>query len=127
MAEETGGRRPTRSVLTAILLFVVAVFLARLLVAGGVAWIVFAACVPILLFVLTARLGFRPAIVGTLLFVLLVLGLKWFLQRSPTGWVALLLLPVLLLTAVLVGRVLGQLRRDRRAKRDEGSADRGSS
>jgi hypothetical protein len=117
-----GARRPTRGLLGLLALFVVAVFLARLLLAGGAAWVAFALCVPVVLFVLTARAGFRVALGVTAGFTLLVLGLKWFLQGSPTGWVALLLLPVLLLTAVLVGRVLAQMRRDRRAANDEGEA-----
>lgn len=113
------ARRPTRWLLGLLALFVVAVFLARLLLAGGAAWVAFGVCVPIVLFVITARAGFRVALVVTVAFTLLVLGLKWFLQGSPTGWVALLLLPVLLFTAVLVGRVLGQMRRDRQAAKDD--------
>jgi hypothetical protein len=106
-------------VLGAVALFVVAVFLARLLLAGGAAWVAFAVCVPVVLFVITARAGFRVALVVAGLFTLLVLGLRWFLQRSPTGWIALLLLPVLVLTAVVAGRVLAQMRRDRKARKDE--------
>lgn len=118
MDEAPTGRRPTRFVGAGIALFVVAVFLARLLIAGGAAWVAFGICVPILLFVLSAAVGFRFALASTAVFVLLVLALKWFLERSPTGWVALLLLPVLAFTAMLVGRVLAQMRRDRLARRD---------
>ena len=118
MDEAPAGRRPTRLVGGAIGLFVVAVFLARLLIDGGAAWVAFGLCVPVLLFVLTAAAGFRFAVAATALFVLVVLGLRWFLERSPTGWVALLLLPVLAFTALLVGRVLAQMRRDRQAGRD---------
>jgi ABC-type uncharacterized transport system permease subunit len=108
-----------------VALFVAAVFLARLLLAGGAAWVAFALCLPVVLFVLTARAGFRAALAVTAGFTLLVLGLKWVLRRSPTGWVVLLLLPVLLLTAVLAGRVLAQLRRDRRDRdRHDGAAPR---
>lgn len=119
MDGEPGARRPTRFALGAVALFVVAVFLARLLLAGGAAWVAFAACVPVVLFVITARAGFRVALVVTALFTLLVLGLRWFLQGSPTGWIALLLLPVLLFTAVLAGRVLAQMRRDRKAAKGD--------
>ena len=118
-----GGRRPTRLVLGAAALFVVAVFLARLLIAGEAAWVAFGLVVPVLLFALTAAASFRFAVVATSLFVVVVLALRWFLQRSPTGWVALLLLPVLVFTAVLVGRVLGQLKRDRDARGREQEAE----
>jgi hypothetical protein len=118
-----GARRPTRLALGALLLFVVAVFLARLLLAGGAGWVAFAVLVPIVLFVMTARAGFRAALAVTAAFTLLVLGLRWFLQQSPTGWILLLLLPVVAFTAVLVGRVLAQMRRDRRARRGDEPAE----
>lgn len=113
----SGGRRPTRLIAGAIVLFLVAVFLARLLIAGGAGWVAFGLCVPVLLFVLSAAVSFRFAVVATALFVLAVLALRWFLERSPTGWIALLLLPVLAFTAMLVGRVLAQLKRDRDARK----------
>jgi hypothetical protein len=116
MDGESAGRRPTKAILGAILLFVLAVFLARLLIAGGVAWVAFAACVPILLFVLSAAVSFRFALVATLAFTLAVLALRWFLERAPTGWIPLLLLPVVAFTAMLAGRVLAQMRRDRQAR-----------
>ena len=116
MDETAGGRRPTKPVLGAIFLFLLAVFLARLLLAGGAAWIAFAACVPILLFVLSAAVSFRFALAATALFVALVLGLRWFLEGSPTGWIPLLLLPVVAFTGLLAGRVLAQMRRDRLAR-----------
>ena len=125
MDQETAGRRPTKPVLGAIFLFVLAVFLARLLLAGGAAWVAFAACVPILLFVLSAAVSFRFALAATAVFVVLVLGLRWFLQQAPTGWIPLLLLPVVAFTAMLAGRVLAQMRRDRlaRAEREAGGGD----
>lgn len=115
MDEEAAGRRPTKAIVGAILLFLLAVFLARLLLAGGAAWVAFAACVPILLFVLSAAVSFRFALVATLAFTLAVLALRWFLERAPTGWIPLLLLPVVAFTAMLAGRVLAQMRRDRQA------------
>jgi hypothetical protein len=117
MDEEAEARRPTKAVIGAILLFVLAVFLARLLIAGGAAWFAFAACIPILLFVLSAAVGFRFALVVAAVFVVLVLGLRWFLEQSPTGWIPLLLLPVVAFTAMLAGRVLAQMRRDRLARK----------
>lgn len=122
---EAAGRRPTKAVIGAILLFLLAVFLARLLLAGGAAWVAFAACVPVLLFVLSAAVSFRFALAVTTVFVLLVLGLRWFLEGSPTGWIPLLLLPVVAFTAMLAGRVLAQMRRDRlaRAERERDGRD----
>jgi hypothetical protein len=123
MDEVAEGRRPTKAVVGAILLFLLAVFLARLLIEGGVAWVAFAACVPILLFVLSAAVSFRFAVATTLVFVAFVLGLRWFLEEAPTGWIPLLLLPVVAFTAMLAGRVLAQMKRDRlaRAERETGS------
>ena len=123
MDEEAAGRRPTKAVVGAILLFLLAVFLARLLIEGGAAWVAFAACVPLLLFVLSAAVSFRFAVVVTVAFVAFVLGLRLFLEGSPTGWIPLLLLPVVAFTAMLAGRVLAQMKRDRvaRARRESGS------
>ena len=113
MDVEQAGRRPTRLVAGAVGLFLVAVLLGRLLLAGGAAWVAFALVLPVLLFVLSAASSFRFALVATALFVAAVLAIRWFLGRSPLGWIPLLLLPVLLFTAMLVGRVLAQMRRDR--------------
>jgi hypothetical protein len=125
MDDVAGGRRPTKAVVGVILLFLLAVFLARLLLEGGAAWVAFAACVPILLFVLSAAVSFRFAVVSTLVFIAVVLGLRLFLQESPTGWIPLLLLPVVAFTAMLAGRVLAQMKRDRmaRARRKAGADD----
>jgi hypothetical protein len=117
MDEAPPGRRPTRLVAAAVVLFLVAVLLGRLLLAGGAAWVALALIVPLVLFVLTAASSFRVALVATGLFVLGVLAVRWLLERTPTGWVPLLLLPVLAFTAMLVGRVLGQMRRDRLERR----------
>jgi hypothetical protein len=125
MDEAPAGRRPTRLVLGAAALFAVAVFLARLILAGGAGWVAFALVVPVLLVALTAAVSFRFAAVAVALFAALVVALRWFLERSQSqGWIALLLLPVLAFTGVLVGRVLATMRRDRRARR-EAAADGG--
>lgn len=124
MDEEVDSRRPTKAVIGAILLFLLAVFLARLLVEGGAAWIAFAACVPILVFVLSAAVSFRFALAVAFAFTLLVLALRWFLEQSPTGWIPLLLLPVVAFTAMLAGRVLAQMRKDR-ASRSAGAVEPG--
>lgn len=113
MDGEQAGRRPTRLVGGAVVLFLVAVLLGRLLLAGGAAWVALALVLPVLLLVLTAAASFRFALLATGLFVAAVLAVRWFLGWSPTGWIPLLLLPVLAFTAMLVGRVLAQMRRDR--------------
>ena len=124
MDEAPAGRRPTRWVLGAAALFAVAVFLARLLLVGGAGWVAFALAVPVLLVALTAAVSFRFAAATVVAFSALVLGLRWLLERSQSqGWIALLLLPVLAFTAVLVGRVLGSLRRDRKARREDDVAE----
>lgn len=107
------GRRPTKLVLGGVGLFLVAVVLGRLLLAGGAAWVAFALTLPILVFVLSAAVSLRFGLLVAALFSLLVLGIRFFLERNPLGWIALALLPIVVFTAVLVGRVLGQLRRDR--------------
>lgn len=110
MEQATPGRRPTKLVLAGVGLFVLAVFLGRLLVAGGVGWLVFALAVPVTLVVLSRLAGWRGAFVLTLFFALAVVAARWFVQVNPTGWAALLLLPVVAFTVVIVARVLGKLR-----------------
>ena len=117
MEDEGTGRRPTKTVLGAAGLFFLAVLLGRLLIAGGPAWIAFLVALPILLFVLSAAAGFRFALGATLVFALTVLAVRWFLERNPTGWAVLALLPIVAFTALIVGKVLAQMRRDRKAMR----------
>lgn len=111
MDETAPGRRPTKVVLAGVGLFVLAVVLGRLLVAGGAAWVLFAFAVPVVLLVLGAAYGFAAALVATSVFAGLVLLARFVIQANPGGWVALLLVPVVALTAYVVGRVLAQLRR----------------
>lgn len=118
MEDAADARRPTRLVLGGVALFLLAVVLARMLLAGGAGWLAFAVCVPVLLVVLTARASLSFALAGTALFAVAVLALREFLRHSPTGWVALLLLPVVAVTALLVGRVLAQLRAPAEAEAD---------
>lgn len=111
MAEEPDGRRPTKLVLAAVGLFVLAVVLGRLLVAGGAAWTLLVFVLPVVLIALGATLGWKAAFVLTAGFTFAVLATRWLVLDNPGGWVALLLLPVVALTGLIVGRVLGQLRR----------------
>lgn len=110
MDETPAGRRPTKLVLAGVAAFVVAVVLGRLLVAGGAAWVLFALALPVVLVVLGRLVG-AAGLVLTALFTCAVLATRWFVRDSSAGWVAILLLPVVALTALVVGRVLGQLRR----------------
>jgi hypothetical protein len=111
MDQANEGRRPTKVVLVGVLVFIVAVILGRLLVAGGALWALFAIAVPVVIVILGRSVGWGAGLVLTVLFTVAVLGTRWLLQNNPGGWIALLLLPVVALTALLVGRVLGMLRR----------------
>lgn len=111
MDEARPARRPTTLVLAVVGLFLLAVLFGRLLLAGGTAWLALVVVVPLLVFALTAAVGFRFALAAALAFLLAVLGVRWLLERNPLGWIGLALLPVVAFTGMLVGRVLGQLRR----------------
>lgn len=121
MDDEAAGRRPTKLVLAGAGLFVLAVVLGRLLVAGGAAWVLLALALPVLLLALGAAFGFRAAFAFTVVFTVGVLAIRWFLREAPTGWVALMLLPVVALTAYVVGRVVASLRRGPDGPADETS------
>jgi hypothetical protein len=110
MNESANTRRPTKWVLAGVGLFLLAVLLGRLLIAGGAAWIALLLVVPILLFAFSAAAGFRFALAATAIFAGTVLAVRWFLAANPLGWILLALLPVLVLSGALVGRVVGLLR-----------------
>lgn len=122
MQSEAPGRRPTKLVLVALGLFVLSVFLGRLLVTGGGAWIVFALALPVALLLLSRLAGWGGSFLLTGAFALAVLAARWFVQANPAGWAALLLLPVVALTGLIVGRVLAKLREPRAAQTEEASA-----
>ncbi len=111
MDGDAAGRRPTKLVLAALVLFLLAVVLGRLLVAGGAAWALLGLAVPVVLAALGAAVGLRASFVLTTSFVAAVLAARWVLRHNTAGWVSLMLLPVLALTALLVGKVLMQMRR----------------
>ncbi|MEK6976398.1 MAG: hypothetical protein AABY18_08665 [Candidatus Thermoplasmatota archaeon] len=123
MADEAGGRRPTKLVLAGVGLFVLAVVLGRLLMTGGAAWVLLGLALPVVLIALGAAFGLRAALVLTVGFTVAVLVTRWFVRDNPGGWVALLLLPVVALTALIVGRVLGQLRRGPAAVEEASDAE----
>ena len=105
------ARRPTKLVLAAVGLFVLAVVLGRLLVAGGAAWALLLLAVPVVLVAVGAALGLRASLALTAVFVVAVLAARWVLRHNPAGWVSLMLLPVVALTALVVGKVVAQMRR----------------
>lgn len=111
MDPDAQARRPTKLVLAAVGLFVLAVVLGRLLVAGGAAWALLLLAVPIVLVAMGAALGFRAGLVLTAVFIVAVLAARWVLRHNPAGWVSLMLLPVVALTALVVGKVVAQMRR----------------
>lgn len=111
MDPDAQARRPTKLVLAAVGLFVLAVVLGRLLVAGGAAWALLLLAVPIVLVAMGAALGFRAGLVLTAVFIVTVLAARWVLRHNPAGWVSLMLLPVVALTALVVGKVVAQMRR----------------
>lgn len=87
----------------------VAVVAARLLLAGGAAWAVFAFVLPVLLLVLARLLSVGPALLLMGVFVAATLALRALLTAPRLGWALAVLLPVLGLSAfvaVRVGRAL---------------------
>lgn len=111
MEDAVNRRRPTTLVLSAVGLFLLAVFLGRVLVAGGAVWVLLALALPLVLLATSAAFGIRAGLLFTLTFSTGVLGIRWLLRENPTGWIGLLLIPVVALTAFVVGRVLAQMRR----------------
>lgn len=107
--------RPGWAVAAGAGLFLLAVLMGRLLVAGGAGWAVFAFAAPALLVALAVRIRFLPALAVVAGFCLLALAFRWLLLGG-VGWPALLLLPVVAVPAFVAGKVLAALRRDRKAK-----------
>lgn len=99
-----------RAFVPVVLLFVVAVAVARLLLVGGWGWAVFALSAPLLLVVLGSRIGFGPGLVVVLLYAGAVLTVRLLLLESHLAIVILLLVPVLLLAGRLAWNVVRALR-----------------
>ena len=111
MEEGLGGRRPTRLVLSALGLFVLAVVVGRLVFYGGVGWALLAFLLPVIVIALGVGLGFRLALAMTAGFLGIVLLVRWLLVLDVAAWIVLMLLAVVALTALVVGKVLAALRR----------------
>lgn len=123
MEGSPNARRPTTAIIAAAGLFLLAVLLGRLLIAGGGAWVALLIVVPILVFALSAAVSLRFGLVVAASFIIVVLGVRWLLQQNPLGWIGLALLPIVALTAALVGRVLAQMRRDHRERLEAENAE----
>lgn len=115
VAQAVEQRRIPRPAILAILLFVVAVLLGRLLLEGGWAWMVFAVVVPLLVLAGASRVGWRVASALATFFTAIVLLARWIQLRFGIGWIVMLLLLVVGFTAMLAGRVVAQMHHDRKA------------
>lgn len=86
-----------------------AIVAARLLLAGGVGWLLFAALLPVLVAVLARWLGLGPAIALAAIFAAATLALRAVLATPRLGWGVLLLAPVLALSGWVALRVVAAL------------------
>lgn len=102
--------RPVRPVLAAVVLFVLAVFLARLMLAGGTAWIVLAVAFPIVTFALATRIRLVPALVVAALFAGAVVAFRFFLLENDKALFILLVLPAVVMGLVVAVKVFRSLR-----------------
>jgi hypothetical protein len=89
-----------------VLLFVLAVLLARLALAGGEAWIILAVALPVVCFVLATRIRLLPALAVTALFAGAVLAFRYFLLGFDYALPALLVLPAVALAWLVAGKVV---------------------
>ncbi|HUR60818.1 MAG TPA: hypothetical protein VM286_00440 [Candidatus Thermoplasmatota archaeon] len=102
--------RPGRLVAIVAVSWIGAILCARLLLAGGVLWVVFALLLPVLFLVLWRLLGVPLALLVLALFICATLALRTLLSAPRLGWALLLLTPVLALSTYVAARVVQQLR-----------------
>lgn len=117
-SDEALGRaragRPGALVAALAATWLAAILCARLLLAGGLGWLVFLLLLPILLLALWRLLGL-PLAVGVLgLFVAATLGLRALLMAPRLGWGLLLVVPVALVGGYVAWRVAATMRTQRR-------------
>src|SRR5438552_2663643 len=96
------GPRAARPVRLAVLVaaaWLLAVLVARLLLAGGTGWVVFALMLPVLLVVLGRALGLGPAVLLVALLATATLAMRALLATPRLGWALVALVPVLGLSA----------------------------
>jgi hypothetical protein len=93
-----------------VAVFVGAVVVARMLLAGGAGWVAFALLLPVLLVVLGRVLGLGRAALLVGLFAAATLAVRALLTAPRLGWSLLVLVPVLGLSAFVASRVVVALR-----------------
>ncbi len=102
--------RPVRPLLVGVVLFLLAVLVARLVLAGGIAWVVLAVVLPILVLALATKIRLLPAVVVAALFAGAVVAFRWFFLESEVAWAVLLILPAVTLGLVVAFKVVAALR-----------------
>ncbi|MEA3204028.1 MAG: hypothetical protein QOI63_1708 [Thermoplasmata archaeon] len=107
------GGRPVRFALALVAAWLVAIVMARLLLAGGAGWVLFALALPALLLVLGRLMGLGAAVVLVGFFAAATLGMRLLLAAPRIGWALVVLLPVLGLSAFIAARVVLALRTPR--------------
>ncbi|MES2155232.1 MAG: hypothetical protein V4510_08870 [bacterium] len=88
-----------------VLLFLLAILMARLIIYGSWGWAVAAFAAPAVLLVLRFLMGWGAAFVLSGFFVAAVLGLRAILDEPRVSWALLLVLTLFLFSAMLAGRV----------------------
>src|SRR5687767_6795105 len=91
--DRRGSAGPGRIVAAGIGLYLVAILIARLVIAGGLAWALLGVLSLVLLIVLASRAGFVFALVAVAVVAALAWGFR-LVMVSGLGWPALLLLPI---------------------------------
>jgi membrane protein implicated in regulation of membrane protease activity len=105
---EAASQRPAgagRVVAAAVLLFLVAILMGRLLWDDSGLWKFFLLALPILLALLSLALGFLRAVMLLAFFVASVLTVRWIVSTPGIGWPVIVLGLVLLFASFLAARV----------------------
>jgi hypothetical protein len=108
--EASRGGRPVRLALVLVVAWLLAIVVARLLLAGGAGWVVFALALPVLLLVLGRLWGVGAAVVVVSFFTAATLAMRALLTTPRLGWALALLVPVLGLSVSIAARVVLALR-----------------
>jgi hypothetical protein len=109
------GGRPVRLALLMVAAWLCAIVIARLLLAGGAGWVLFALALPVLLLVLGRLLGVGRAVVLVGFFAAATLAMRALLTTPKLGWALVLLVPVVGLSAFVAARVVLALRSPKEA------------
>ncbi|MCA1810467.1 MAG: hypothetical protein LC623_00445 [Halobacteriales archaeon] len=105
--------RPVRLALLMVAAWLCGIVAARLLLAGGTGWLLFALLLPVLLAVLAWQLGLGVALLLVGFFAAATLAMRALLTAPRIGWSLALLVPVLGLSAFVALRVVLALRAPR--------------